>query len=90
MLAEEVIEKGGRDFRSQITRIAAQNPAVTVIYAYYAEGGLIVRQAAELGLKTQFISHGGQFRTGPSPRSPVRRLTDLSARRPAGTRPRPR
>ena len=58
MLAEEVIEKGGRDFRSQITRIAAQNPAVTVVYAYYAEGGLIVRQAAELGLKTQFISHG--------------------------------
>lgn len=58
ILAEEVIEKGGRDFRSQITRIAAQNPPVTVVYAYYAEGGLIVRQAAELGLKTQFISHG--------------------------------
>jgi branched-chain amino acid transport system substrate-binding protein len=58
ILAEEVIEKGGRDFRSQITRIAATNPPVTVTYAYYAEGGLIVRQAAELGLKTQFISHG--------------------------------
>jgi branched-chain amino acid transport system substrate-binding protein len=58
ILAEEVIEKGGRDFRSQITRIAAQNPPVTIVYAYYAEGGLIVRQAAELGLKTQFISHG--------------------------------
>ena len=58
ILAEEVIEKGGRDFRSQITRIAARKPPVTVTYAYYAEGGLIVRQAAELGLKTQFISHG--------------------------------
>jgi branched-chain amino acid transport system substrate-binding protein len=58
ILAEEVIEKGGRDFRSQITRIGATNPAVTVTYAYYAEGGLIVRQAAELGVKTQFISHG--------------------------------
>lgn len=58
ILAEEVIEKGGRDFRSQITRIGAQRPAVTVVYAYYAEGGLIVRQAAELGVKTQFISHG--------------------------------
>jgi branched-chain amino acid transport system substrate-binding protein len=58
ILAEEVIEKGGRDFRSQITRIGAQKPAVTVVYAYYAEGGLIVRQAAELGVKTQFISHG--------------------------------
>jgi branched-chain amino acid transport system substrate-binding protein len=58
ILAEEVIEKGGRDFRSQITRIGAQTPAVTVVYAYYAEGGLIVRQAAELGVKTQFISHG--------------------------------
>ena len=58
IVAEEVIEKGGRDFRSQITRIAALKPPVTVTYAYYAEGGLIVRQAAELGLKTQFISHG--------------------------------
>src|SRR5882724_1353363 len=58
ILAEEVIEKGGRDFRSQITRIGATNPPVTVTYAYYAEGGLIVRQAAELGVKTQFISHG--------------------------------
>jgi branched-chain amino acid transport system substrate-binding protein len=58
ILAEEVIEKGGRDFRSQITRIGATKPPVTVAYAYYAEGGLIVRQAAELGVKTQFISHG--------------------------------
>jgi len=58
ILAEEVIEKGGRDFRSQITRIGATKPPVTVTYAYYAEGGLIVRQAAELGVKTQFISHG--------------------------------
>ena len=58
ILAEEVIEKGGRDFRSQITRIGAVKPPVTVTYAYYAEGGLIVRQAAELGVKTQFISHG--------------------------------
>jgi branched-chain amino acid transport system substrate-binding protein len=57
-VAEEVIEKGGRDFRSQLTRIGAQKPPVTVVYAYYAEGGLIVRQAAELGIKTQFISHG--------------------------------
>ena len=31
---------------------------MTVTYAYYAEGGLIIRQAAELGLKTQCISHG--------------------------------
>ena len=58
ILAEEVFEKGGRDFRSQVTRIGATNPPVTVIYAYYAEGGLVVRQAAELGVKTQFISHG--------------------------------
>jgi branched-chain amino acid transport system substrate-binding protein len=58
ILDEEVIEKGGRDFRSQITRVGATQPPVTVVYAYYAEGGLIVRQAAELGVKTQFISHG--------------------------------
>jgi branched-chain amino acid transport system substrate-binding protein len=58
IVAEEVIEKGGRDFRSQLTRIGALNPPMIVTYAYYAEAGLIVRQAAELGIKTQFISHG--------------------------------
>jgi branched-chain amino acid transport system substrate-binding protein len=58
IVAEEVIEKGGRDFRSQITRIGAANPPLIVTYAYYGEAGLIVRQAAELGVKAQFISHG--------------------------------
>jgi len=58
IVAEEVIEKGGRDFRSQITRIGATKPPLIVAYAYYAEAGLIVRQAAELGIKAQFIGHG--------------------------------
>ena len=58
IVAEEVIEKGGRDFRSQITRIGAQKPPLIVTYAYYAEAGLILRQAAELGVKAQFMSHG--------------------------------
>jgi len=58
IVAEEIIDKGGRDFRSQLTRVKATNPPVVAMYAYYAEAGLIVRQAAELGIKTQFISHG--------------------------------
>ncbi|MFM9883657.1 MAG: ABC transporter substrate-binding protein [Burkholderiales bacterium] len=58
IVAEEVIEKGGRDFRSQITRIGAAKPPVIIAYAYYAEAGLILRQAAELGVKAQFMSHG--------------------------------
>ncbi len=58
IVAEEVIEKGGRDFRSQLTRIGALKPPMIVTYAYYAEAGLIVRQSAELGIKAQFISHG--------------------------------
>src|SRR5262245_4984815 len=57
-VAEEVMEKGGGDFRSQLTRIGALQPPLIVTYAYYGEAGLIVRQAAELGIKTQFISHG--------------------------------
>lgn len=55
---EEVIEKGGRDFRSQLTRIRAAHPPLLVAYAYYAEMGLLVRQAKELGLHVQFMSHG--------------------------------
>jgi branched-chain amino acid transport system substrate-binding protein len=58
IVAEEVIEKGGRDFRSQITRIGAARPPLIITYAYYAEAGLILRQAAELGVKAQFMSHG--------------------------------
>jgi branched-chain amino acid transport system substrate-binding protein len=58
IVAEEIIEKGGRDFRSQVTRIGAAKPPLVAMYAYYAEAGLVVRQAAEVGLKTQFISHG--------------------------------
>lgn len=58
IVAEETIEKGGRDFRSQITRIGALKPPLIVAYAYYAEAGLIVRQAAELRVQAQFISHG--------------------------------
>ena len=58
IVAEEVIEKGGRDFRSQITRIGATKPPVIITYAYYAEAGLILRQAAELGVKAVFMSHG--------------------------------
>ena len=58
ILAEEISEKGGRDFRSQLTRIRATNPPLLVAYAYYGELGLIVRQSEELGLKTQFMSMG--------------------------------
>jgi len=58
IVAEEISEKGGRDFRSQLTRIRAQNPPLLVAYAYYGELGLIVRQSAELGIKTQFMGMG--------------------------------
>ncbi len=58
IVAEEVIEKGGRDFRSQITRVGASKAPLILAYAYYAEAGLLVRQASELGIKAQFMSHG--------------------------------
>jgi branched-chain amino acid transport system substrate-binding protein len=58
ILAEEVIEKGGRDFHSQLTRLGATKPSLIVTYAYYAESALLVRQAAEVGIKAQFLSHG--------------------------------
>lgn len=58
IVAQEVIEKGGRDFRSQLTRVGATRAPLIVAYAYYAEAGLLVRQASELGIKAQFMSHG--------------------------------
>ena len=40
ILAEEIIEKGGRDFRSSLTRIGATKPPLVVTYAYDAEAAL--------------------------------------------------
>jgi branched-chain amino acid transport system substrate-binding protein len=50
------ISTGDRDFKALLTRIKADNPQVLYFGGIYNEGGLIVKQARELGLKAVFLS----------------------------------
>lgn len=55
IVAEESYAEDATDFRTQITKIAAQNPQAVYLLGY-KQMGYILRQAKELGLKTQFLS----------------------------------
>lgn len=54
-VAREIFNMGDTDFSSQILNLKKANPEVTILYGYTKEAGIIVRQAKEMGLKTQWI-----------------------------------
>ena len=56
---EQKYAEGDKDFRAQLTAIRAANPDVIVAMGYYTEGGLICRQARDLGIKIPIISADG-------------------------------
>lgn len=56
VLSFDGISTGDRDFKALLTRIQAENPQVLYFGGIYNEGGLIVKQARELGLKAVFLS----------------------------------
>jgi branched-chain amino acid transport system substrate-binding protein len=56
---EQKYAEGDKDFRAQLTAIRALSPDVIVAMGYYTEGGLICRQARDLGLKVPIISADG-------------------------------
>ena len=55
ILVEESYPDQTQDFKPQLTKIKNSNPEVVMIPNTYAENGLILKQAAELGLKTTFL-----------------------------------
>ncbi|MCB2199032.1 penicillin-binding protein activator [bacterium] len=55
IVAEESYAEDATDFRTQIAKVAAQNPQAIYLLGY-KQMGYILRQASELGLKTQFLS----------------------------------
>jgi len=57
--ATETYEQGARDFRTQLAKAAQSKPEVIDLIGYYAEMGLIVKQAREMGIKSQFVSYAG-------------------------------
>lgn len=56
---EQKYNDGEKDFRAQLTAIRTTNPEVLVVMGFYTEGGLIIRQARELGIKCPMISADG-------------------------------
>lgn len=59
IVVEQAYSSGDQDFRAQLTAIKAQNPDVVVVPGYYTEGGLIARQARELGLTQPLLGGDG-------------------------------
>jgi branched-chain amino acid transport system substrate-binding protein len=55
----EVYQIGDTDFSSQILKLKRVNPDVTIIAGIAREASIILRQAKELGLKTQFFGGAG-------------------------------
>ena len=51
---EEGFPQGAQDFRAVLTKLKATQPDGVFVPAY-AEAGLILKQAAELGIKSQFL-----------------------------------
>ena len=56
---EQKYSEGDKDFRAQLTAIRALKPNVIVAMGYYTEGGLICRQARDLGITVPLISADG-------------------------------
>ncbi|OGR81256.1 MAG: hypothetical protein A3I11_06715 [Elusimicrobia bacterium RIFCSPLOWO2_02_FULL_39_32] len=56
VLSFDGIAVGEKDFKALLTRIKTQNPNAIYFGGIYNEGGLIAKQAKELGIKSLFIS----------------------------------
>jgi branched-chain amino acid transport system substrate-binding protein len=53
------IIQGDKDFRGVLTTVAAKNPDLFYFGGIYPEGGLLVKQAKEVGLKSPMMSGDG-------------------------------
>jgi branched-chain amino acid transport system substrate-binding protein len=59
VVKEQSYSSGDKDFRAQLTDIKSANPDVIIITGYYPEASLIIRQARQLGIKSQFAGGDG-------------------------------
>ncbi|HHW44729.1 MAG TPA: ABC transporter substrate-binding protein [Desulfotomaculum sp.] len=65
ILATEYYKPGDKDFYNQLTKIKALNPEGFLVAGMIAEGSQIVKQARELGIRSQFYSFGGFMGNDP-------------------------
>ncbi len=53
------ITQGDKDFSAALTSVKAQNPDVLYFGGIYPEGGLLAKQAKDLGIRARFMSGDG-------------------------------
>ena len=63
IVAELKYSSGDQDFTAQLTEIISKTPDVMFMPAYFAEGGIIMKQARELGAKFRIM--GGDAMDNP-------------------------
>jgi len=56
LLIVQPFELGGKDFRTEVLKVKETNPPVVFIVDHVAEASIVFKQAAELGLKTQWVT----------------------------------
>ena len=59
VMGVEGYSDGDKDFRPQLTKLAAMNPDVILIPEYYEQAALIATQAREVGVKSIFVGSDG-------------------------------
>jgi len=59
VVATEAFATGDKDFNTQMTKIAGQNPDVVFMPIYYGEAGLAITQGREKGLKATVLGGDG-------------------------------
>ena len=59
IVAKEGYAEGDKDFRAQLTKVAATNPDVLLVPDYYEQVALITTQAREVGVNSTFIGPDG-------------------------------
>lgn len=59
IVAKENYSDGDKDFKTQLTRIAAADPEVLYVPNYYNDNIMIVRQAKQVGLDVAFLGGDG-------------------------------
>ena len=56
VLIAQPFELGAKDFRTEVLKVKETNPKVTFIVDHVAEGSIVIKQAKELGLDTQWVT----------------------------------
>lgn len=59
IVASEAFAEGDKDYKAQMTNIAAKNPDVVFAPIYYGEAGLAVTQGRQAGLTAKFLGGDG-------------------------------